>query len=114
MHPVLVDVAVDGASVTLRSYVTFLVLAALVAISLAGCVLVRMGVVPRPATAGLAAAVLAGLAGTRLLAVILAPSQYAADPASAFALEPSEFPCTAALRDRGRSSSGLLAAGTWA
>ena len=91
MHPVLVDVAVDGASVTLRSYVTFLFLAALVAIGLAGRVLVRMGVGPRPAPAGLAAAVLAGLAGARLLAVILAPSQYAADPASAFALEPSEF-----------------------
>ena len=52
MHPVLVDVAVDGASVTLRSYVTFLFLAALVAIGLAGRVLVMTG---GPRDAGLAA-----------------------------------------------------------
>jgi phosphatidylglycerol:prolipoprotein diacylglycerol transferase len=91
MHPVLVDVAVGGASITLRAYLAFLVLAALVAIGLAGRVLVGMGVGRRSATAGLAAAVLAGLVGARLLAVILSPSQYAADPASASALEPSEF-----------------------
>ena len=91
MHPVLVDVAVGGASITLRSYLAFLVLAALVAIGLAGHVLVGMGVGRRSAIGGLAAAGLAGLVGARLLAVILSPSQYAVDPASAFALEPSEF-----------------------
>ncbi|MDR3545417.1 MAG: prolipoprotein diacylglyceryl transferase [Candidatus Limnocylindrales bacterium] len=91
MHPILIDVAVGSASITLRSYLAFLVLAALVAGGLAGRVLVRMGVGRRSAIGGLAAAVLAGLVWARLLAVILAPSRYAADPASAFVLEPSEF-----------------------
>ncbi len=91
MHPVLIDVAVGGASITLRSYLAFLVLAAVVAIGLAGRILVRMGVGRLSAIGGLAATVLAGLAGARLLAVVLSPSQYASDPASAFALEPTEF-----------------------
>ncbi|MGB8648905.1 MAG: prolipoprotein diacylglyceryl transferase family protein [Anaerolineae bacterium] len=91
MHPVLVDVALGGASITVRSYVAFLALAAVVAIVLVGRVLVGMDVGRRAALGGLVAAVLAGLVGARLLAVALAPSQYAADPASAFAIEPSEF-----------------------
>ena len=66
MHPVLIDVAVGSASITLRSYLAFLVLAALVAGGLAGRVLVRMGVGRRSAIGGLAAAVLAGLVGARL------------------------------------------------
>ena len=66
MHPVLIDVAVGSASITLRSYLAFLVLAALVAAGLAGRVLVRMGVGRRSAIGGLAAAVLAGLVGARL------------------------------------------------
>jgi len=62
VHPVLVDVVVGGASFTLRSYLAFLVLAAL-SRSARGRVLVGMGVGRRSATAGLAAAVLAALSG---------------------------------------------------
>lgn len=91
MHPILLSFSLGGAQVSLGSYATFLVLAALVAIGLAERVLGGMGVGRRSAIGGLIAAVSAGLMGARLVAVILSPSAYAANPAAAFALEPSEF-----------------------
>jgi phosphatidylglycerol:prolipoprotein diacylglycerol transferase len=91
VHPVLAEVSLGGTQVVVGAYATFLVLAALVAGGLAGRVLCEAGIARRPALAGLAAAVVAGLIGARLLAVVLTPASYAADPGTILAPEPSGF-----------------------
>lgn len=91
MHPILAEVWLGGTQVVVGAYATFLVLAALVAAGLAGRVLARLGIERRRAVAGIALAVLAGLAGARMLAVVLAPAAFAADPARIVAPEPSGF-----------------------
>jgi len=91
MHPILVNLSVGGAQLSLGSYGVFLTLAALASIGLAGRALIRFGVRPTSALVGLIGAVAAGLVGARLLSVLLAPNPYLANPASVFAFQPTGF-----------------------
>jgi phosphatidylglycerol---prolipoprotein diacylglyceryl transferase len=85
--PVLAAFQLGAATITLRAYSTFLVLAAVVALALATRGAVRLGVPRRRALTGYALAIVAGLAGARLLDVVLDWSAYAADPGRITALE---------------------------
>jgi phosphatidylglycerol---prolipoprotein diacylglyceryl transferase len=85
--PVLAEFSLGGAALTFRAYSTFLVLAAIVALALAARGAVRLGVPGRLALAGFALAILAGLAGARLLDVVLDWGAYAADPGRVTALQ---------------------------
>jgi phosphatidylglycerol:prolipoprotein diacylglycerol transferase len=91
MMPVLASLDVDGVSVTVAAYGTFLVLAVVAALILGARAATGLGVGRGHAVAGLALAVLAGLVGARLLDVVLDVGSYASDPWRAIAPEPRGF-----------------------
>ena len=93
MDPNLVRLDIGGWSLVLPAYGTFLVLAAVVAGTLAvrAAGVAGMGLGRRRATLLFGTAIVAGLAGARLLDVILDAGAYAADPARILALEPRGF-----------------------
>jgi len=81
MHPILAQLELGGAILTLHAYGTFLVLAA----GAAGCLFARgarsIGLSWRRATALFLAAMVAGLVGARVLDAAVNLPAYAADPA---------------------------------
>ena len=91
MYPVLATFSLAGTVVSLGAYTTFLVLAALIGGLAAGRVLVADGLSRRWAAIGLTGAILVGLAGARLVAVLLNPATYLADPGAILAPAPRGF-----------------------
>jgi phosphatidylglycerol:prolipoprotein diacylglycerol transferase len=91
VHPILGEVSIDGVEIVVRAYSTFLVVAAVVAVALAARAAGRLGVGRRAAIAGLGLALVAGLVGARVLAVVLELPAYADDPAAALEVAPRGF-----------------------
>jgi len=78
--PILAEFGFGDATITLRAYSTFLALAAVIALALAAHGATHLGVPRGRALAGYALAILAGLAGARLLDAVLNWGPYAEDP----------------------------------
>ena len=87
MWPILANISLGDATITLPAYGTFLVLAAVAALVIAVRGAVRLGVPRRAAVAGYSLAIVAGLVGARLLDVALEWGPYAEDPGRVVALE---------------------------
>jgi phosphatidylglycerol:prolipoprotein diacylglycerol transferase len=80
MHPVLAEFEIGGTTVTIAAYSAFLLLAVLASVALAVPGAARLGVSRRRAVAWYACALVAGLAGARLLDVVLNWRAYAGAP----------------------------------
>lgn len=82
MHPVLGEIAIGDAVLTIRAYGALVVIAAIVAVALAARAAraPAIGLPARRAVALYGAAIGAGLVGARLLDVALDPGAYVADP----------------------------------
>jgi len=104
MWPILANVPLGDATITVRAYVTFLVLAAAAALVLAARGANRLGIPRRTAVAGFSLAIVAGLIGARLLDVALDWGPYAEAPERIFALELRGFTLYGGL------AAGLLVA----
>lgn len=91
MLPILGEFTIGDWAVTVHAYGTFLVIAALAALGLFVRGAVGVGMAPREAAALFACALVAGLAGARILDVALNIPRFAEDPEAALLLEPRSF-----------------------
>ena len=104
MWPILASLPLGDATITVRAYGTFLVLAAAAALVLAARGANRLGIPRRAAVAGFSLAIVAGLIGARLLDVALDWGPYAEAPGRIVALELRGFALYGGL------AAGLLVA----
>ena len=104
MWPILASLPLGDATITVRVYGTFLVLAAAAALVLAARGANRLGIPRRAAVAGFSLAIVAGLIGARLLDVALDWGPYAEAPGRIVALELRGFALYGGL------AAGLLVA----